>query len=203
MKDNNVRNYQNSFEFRECKCRVFINKDCKVYISGTDKNTLEEVFRLIWEVISLYEGYFYTIIECTLDDDPLSPGELYFLNYYVTGQRFYEAAFPLVSEGVVIDEKILQTYYLFRDDSIENYAMNRSLVNSYFYVRSDSYDRITVDHKLSIMINMCDGIMIGEHGDNGKIKDKLQKFFDENLIKEQFESDLELLGYRKTIYILF
>lgn len=81
---------QNVFGNLEQKAKRFI-----VSLEGNEKDVIN-VFRSIWELAFLYDGYFYTPCKYNVDGAAEDVEQLYFLSFYDTGRIWKNCANTLV-----------------------------------------------------------------------------------------------------------
>ena len=60
---------------------------CIISLEGEEHSGIK-VFRLVWELTFLYEGYFYTPVKYIVDGKEKNVLDLYFLSYYKCGKTW-------------------------------------------------------------------------------------------------------------------
>lgn len=175
---------------------IIQDKVCKLDLEGDDEGQVDQTVRLIWELLALYDGYFYQPIKVECDGEESNGDELYTVKLYRTSQIWIDCAFPLAKNQRRIDEKILNRYETFRECGRDSQKMTRSLINSFFYLKSIAYESINVEHSLSLFLNMCDGFVINTYKD-GAIKDHIKKVYS-YLDRNAFNSGLKIVGITDT-----
>lgn len=90
--------------------------------------------------------------------------KLYFLSFYKTGKTWRKCASTLVGIDKDFSEKRVLDYNEFRNKGRTSGEMFKSLINSYFYIHSEAYETINVNHRLSLLLNICDGFVINTSG---------------------------------------
>ncbi|MDE6063552.1 MAG: hypothetical protein K2G20_03060 [Lachnospiraceae bacterium] len=179
------------FEGVEYKIDIY-NEACAMELIGNDLSSIEELCRILWEILSLYDGYFYMPTMCKIDNVEKDIGDLY-KRYYKTSQIWIDNAELLGRNQRCITEEIINTYRRFRNLGRDNQKMSKSMINAYYFVKSESYEKINVEHTLSLFLNLCDGFIINVYGDSGAMKDKIKKAF--RLIdRETMKKGLKCVG---------
>lgn len=154
-----------SFRARESDVLVIIcGTKCDLKISGNKSDEIEEMFYAIWELLFLYDGYFYIPKVYEVDDIVHEINSLYRVNMYKTAKAWIVAATPLAKSNRILDEELLNNYIKFRNQDRMQGKMTDSLLNAYFYLQSDAYREINIEHRLSLMLNICDGYYLNEIG---------------------------------------
>ena len=72
--------------------------------------------------------------------------------------------------------------------------MLKTLINSFFYIHSEAYEGINVNHKLSLLLNICDGFVINTSGPNNNVKANIAKVIGTALDSKTVKYGAELLG---------
>lgn len=159
-----------------------------------NKTNIINVLRNIWELTFLYEGYFYVPRRYVTDEKRQDTDELYFLPFYRTGETWIKCAMELVVNNKEISGEKLKQYDTFRNQGREDNKLIKSLMNSFFYVHSESYEKINVNHRLSLLLNMCDGFMINTEGDNENLRAHIKKIMEDTLDEQLIRYGVSLLG---------
>ena len=111
-------------------------------------------------------------------------------------QKNFSGLSGLGQENRKIDEDIIVEYMNFRRQGRQQGKMIASLVNAYFYLLSVAYKEINIEHKLSLMLNICDGYFLNEisksKGTGGHIVNLIG-----NIGREKVQYGLELMGIPK------
>lgn len=168
------------------------NKSCIVELTGDNLSALKELLRILRELLSLYDGYFYMPTMCKIDEKEKNIADLY-TRYYKTSQIWIDNAELLGRNQRHITEEIISTYRNFRNTGRDDKKMSKSVINAYYFVKSESYERINVEHLLSLLINICDGFIINSYGDSGSLKDKIKKVF-QPIDRETMKKGLKCVG---------
>lgn len=157
---------------------------CVIQLRG-NKVLIIETLRIVWELNFLYDGYFYKPIKYMVDGKEKDPLDLYFLSFYKIGKIWKNVASPLVDSKDFSEEKLL-AYYTFRNTGRDSGRLVKSLVNSFYYLHSEAYEKINVNHRLSLLLNICDGFIINTNGvtkNSGSNIGKVLSNLDVKLIK--------------------
>lgn len=141
-------------------------QETKKFMISLESNAEDviEVLRSIWELSSLYDGYFYKPCKYNVDGIDVNVEKLYFLSFYKTGKTWRKCASTLVGIDKDFSEKRVLDYNEFRNKGRTSGEMFKSLINSYFYIHSEAYETINVNHRLSLLLNICDGFVINTSG---------------------------------------
>lgn len=163
-----------------------------------DEDEVVIVLRLIWELAFLYDGYFYKPERYVVDGKESDVKNLYFLSYYISGKSWREAASTLAGSDKDFSESRLLEYEQFRNKGRKCGKLLKTLINSFFYLHSDGYERININHRLSLFLNMCDGLVSNVCGDSKNTGAKITKVLKENLDIKLVKEGSELLGIPKS-----
>lgn len=134
-------------------------------LEGNEENVID-VLRYIWELTFLYDGYFYKLCKYTADGVDENAEKLYFLSFYNTGMIWRNCASTLVGADKDFSGERISEYSEFRNKGRASGEMLKTLINSYFYIHSEAYEKINVNHRLSLLLNICDGFVINTSGPN-------------------------------------
>lgn len=181
-------NYQNVSGELEQEAKKFI-----VSLEGNAENVID-VLRNIWELAFLYDGYFYTPYKYTVDGVEENVEKLYFLSFYNTGKIWRNCASTLVGADKDFSEERISKYSEFRNKGRASGGMLKTLINSYFYIHSEAYEKINVNHRLSLLLNICDGFVINTSGSNNNVKANIAKVIGTTLDSSIVKYGASLLG---------
>lgn len=181
-------NYQNVSGKLEQEAQKFI-----VSLEGNAENVID-VLRNIWELAFLYDGYFYQPCQFNVDGVDENVEKLYFLSFYNTGKIWRNCASTLVGADKDFSEERISEYSELRNKGRTSGEMLKSLINSYFYIHSEAYERINVNHRLSLLLNICDGFVINTSGPNKNVKANIAKVIGTALDSKTVKYGAELLG---------
>lgn len=174
---------------------------CVIVLIGKDLRSIEELCRVLWEILSLYDGYFYVPKVCKIDNVEKDISALH-IRYYKTSQIWIDNAELLGRNQRCVTEDVIDTYRNFRNLGRDNQKMSKSMINAYYFVKSESYEKINVEHTLSLLLNLCDGFIINVYGDSGAIKDKIKKTF-QYIDSEAMKKGLECIGIKDVDNLYF
>ena len=174
-------NYQKVFGKLEQETERFI-----ISLEGDSLDVIE-VFRNIWELMFLYDGYFYTPCKYVVDGADENVKKLFFLSFYNTGKTWRNC------DKDFSEERRLKNGEL-RNKSRTSGDMLKTLINSFFYIHSEAYEGINVNHKLSLLLNICDGFVINTSGPNNNVKANIAKVIGTALDSKTVKYGAELLG---------
>ena len=161
-----------------------------------EKEAVLELVRNIWELASLYDGYFYKPENYTIDGTIQNVDDLYFLSFYRTGEIWTNFARNLVGTNRDFSAKKIKTYKEFHSRDREVGELNKTLINSLFYLQSKKYDGINVNHRLSLFLNLCDGLAINFYGSNN-VNSSMSKILKKTLASEKVKYGASLFGIPK------
>lgn len=168
---------------------------CILKLDGEHDNIIKAI-RVIWELNFLYAGYFYKPIEYIEDIAQKDLKELYLLSFYKTGEIWKDMGTYLV-DVADFSELVLSSYYMFRNKGRKSGKMIKSLINAFYYLHSEDYDRININHRLSLFLNICDGFTININGKTNNIKANIRNVLSNNLNMKQVKYGADLLGIPK------
>ena len=177
-------NYQKVFGKLEQETERFI-----ISLEGDSLDVIE-VFRNIWELMFLYDGYFYTPCKYVVDGADENVKKLFFLSFYNTGKTWRNL---MGADKDFSEERRLKNGEL-RNKSRTSGDMLKTLINSFFYIHSEAYEGINVNHKLSLLLNICDGFVINTSGPNNNVKANIAKVIGTALDSKTVKYGAELLG---------
>lgn len=167
--NNNIMQLKN-FKFQNVSGRLEQEaKKFLVQLEGNDEDVLSAL-RYIWELLCLYDGYFYAPRNYIVNGVNENIEKLYFLSFYQTGRIWRNCATTLVGADKDFSEERMLKYSEFRNKGRTSGKLFKSLINSFFYLRSDAYERVNVNHRLSLLLNICDGFVINTKGPNKDVK---------------------------------
>lgn len=142
---------------------------CELQIVG--KDNLEEIIYAIWEILAWNDGYFYKPVEYRIDGIIHDVNELIRLSYYRTDSKWKNSALLIGRNHREISEDIITRYMQIRNIGRENQSLNKTMFSSYFYLHSDGYSALNIEHRLVLLMHICDGFAIaflhGNQKNNG------------------------------------
>lgn len=176
------------------------NRDAFVHICGDSESSVKELFYAVWELFALYDGYFYTPVSYKVNNVKRDVEELYKLNLYIADEKWRDAATLLVRNERLLSEEIIMSYVQFRSEDRNSGKLNTELSNSFFYLLSESYSNILVDHRLSLLLHVCDGYVLNNVDDNGTIYEKFNLLIPKAINVEKAIYGLRIMGIDCDIY---
>lgn len=153
---------------------------CKMSITGKNEDENLQYIILIWELLVWEDGYFYKPINYSVDGIEKSIDALITINCRITDEKWILSSILLCRNQRQINEEILEKYKSIRYLDRKNQSMNASMFSSFFYLISESYSNVNLEHRLVLLMHICDGFAIkyynGSNSNNsGNIKIILRK----------------------------
>lgn len=171
--------------------------NCEVVLGG-EKN-IQDVFRLIWELLCLYDGYFYEPVLFQIDGNKKDCKELITLPFYITDRKWYHSEL-LVRSNRNLSSMVLEKYDKFRNTSISDKKMTKSVVNAFYYLNSENYGKINVNHRLSLLLNIADGFIINTFKETNNVKSSYDRLFKKTVDNQKLQQGISLLGIQGDKY---
>lgn len=131
--------------------------ECKVEISHDSSEKAHEYLYLVWELLNWYDGYFYKPIRYLVDGKRQKKDALLTLNMYTTDQKWISSALLIGRDKRLFTEEIILKYKELRNKERKDKSMNKSMINSYFYLISEAYGKVIIEHRLVLLMHICDG----------------------------------------------
>jgi hypothetical protein len=191
--NNNIMQFQDIYIQSVTGKLVQETKKFTVSLEGNAEKVID-VLRNIWELAFLYDGYFYTPSKYNVDGVDKNVEKLYFLPFYNTGKIWRNCASTLVGADKDFSEERVLKYNGFRNKGRASGEMLKSLVNSFFYIHSEAYEKINVNHRLLLLLNICDGFVINTSGSNNNVKANIAKVIGTALNSKTVKYGVSLLG---------
>lgn len=160
--DQNIRFYTEELEIMV----IMSGTKCELKISGNMSDEIENAFYAIWELLFLYDGYFYIPKVYAIDGATQDINDLCRTKMYNTAKVWMDAATLLANNNRILNDSLMINYIKFRNQDRLQGKMTKSLLNAYFYLLSDAYREINIEHRLSLMLNLCDGYYLNEIGES-------------------------------------
>ena len=151
-----------SFSTKEIKS-VLINikgTRCELSIDGNNEEENLKNIIVIWEILVWEDGYFYRPIHYYVEDSEKSVDALISINCRITDKKWISSAILLCRAKRQIDENIIDKYKQIRYLDRKKQSMNASMFSSYFYLLSESYSNVNLEHRLVLLMHVCDGFAI-------------------------------------------
>lgn len=161
----NIRTWSNQIIDFKAKGfnRILINiKDinCEVVVDGKNEKDNYDYLINIWELLTWQDGYFYKPICYEVDGETREVKELLAINCRTTDKKWISSAMLLCRNNRQISEKIIDKYMSIRYKGRKEQSMNASMFSSFFYLISESYANINLEHRLVLLMHICDGLAI-------------------------------------------
>lgn len=158
-----------------CSCEMF-----GVIVEGNDRERLDNLIYGIWEMCCLFDGYFYKPTRYVVDGIVKPPEQLIRLKFYRTDKKWAETGLMLRKfDSLPLSKEIIEKYLSVRHNGrkfvgqeTSESKMTLPLINSFFYIFSASYSEIMLEHRLALLLNVCDGYAINE-GKKQNTKDNI------------------------------
>ena len=176
---------------------TYEGKQCIIKANG-DKAVAVNIIRTIWELAFLYDGYFYRPKKYIEDGQEISVEKLYFLQFYKTDKNWYNAAVPLHENIIHYSEQGLHAYDDFRNISRDSGKLIKSLLNAFYYLHAEAYEHININHRLSLLLNICDGYIINTSGETNNVEANIKNVLGQNLDVKLVKYGADLLGIPKS-----
>lgn len=171
--------------------------NCELILEG-DEN-IKTVFQLIWELLFLYDGYFYEPISYEVDGHKKDCKELISLPFYETDKKWYYSELLGRSQRNLSSD-VLEKYDKFRNTGISDKKMTKSVVNAFFYLNSENYGKINVNHRLSLLLNIADGFVINTFKETNNVKSSYDRLFKKTVDNQKLQQGISLLGIQGEKY---
>lgn len=182
------------FHVRESDVSVIMSgTKCELKISGNKLDDIEDMFYAIWELLFLYDGYFYIPKVYEVDDIAQEVSSLYRVKMYKTAKVWINAATLLAKGNRILDGGLISNYMKFRNQGRLQGKMTDSLLNAYFYLLSDAYSEINIEYRLSLMLNICDGYYLNEIGKSNGVGGHVVALIN-NVGLDKVQYGIELMG---------
>ncbi len=130
---------------------------CYVCVENANGDITKEYLYIIWELIALYDGYFYRPLKYIIDGVEKNIEDLFTINMYKTDQKWINSALLIGRNQRNFSEELILNYKSMRDSGRKQKSMDRSLVFSHFYLLSEGYANVNIEHRLVLLMNLCDG----------------------------------------------
>lgn len=167
------------------------DNNCKLELEGEEN--VKIVFQLLWELLFLYDGYFYEPISYEIDGVKMECKELITLPFYKTDKMWYCSEL-LGRAQRDLSSEVLEKYDKFRNTGISDKKMTKSVVNAFYYLNSENYGKINVNHRLSLLLNIADGFIINTYKETNNVKGSYDIFFKKIVNSQKLQQGISLLG---------
>ena len=163
---------------------------CNIELVGEN---VEEAFYLVWELLFLYDGYFYEPIQFCKDGIEQDVKQLIKVRFYKTGEQWYSS--ELLGRGRRdLSREIIERYANFRNIDKSQEKMTKAVVNAFYYIHSQAYEKINSNHLLSLLLNIGDGFIINTFKDTNNVKGNFDRLFKNTVDIQKVKKGITLLG---------
>ncbi|MCM1267841.1 MAG: hypothetical protein NC302_08055 [Bacteroidales bacterium] len=190
-------NQQIRTEFESVDISIEIkDRKCSMILEGKAE-TVKKAFYIVWEVLFLYDGYFYSPLKLTIDDEEKNIDDLIRVAFYKSGRQWISSAILLGRAERNLSENVLKKFDKMRNEGKENEKMTKSVVNAFFYLHSDGYEKINEDHRLSLYLNVCDGFVNNTYKETKNVKTNFERVIKRALDADRILYGLKLMGMNR------
>ena len=167
---------------------------CDITVNGENEKDNYDYIVNIWELLVWQDGYFYKPISYTVDDEKRDIKELLSLKCRVTDEKKISSAMLLCRNNRQISEEIIDTYKSIRYKGRREKSMNASMFSSFFYLISEAYANINIEHKLVLLMHICDGLAIQYFNGSAQNNSGNINIILGNLDAKEYKNGAQLLG---------
>lgn len=172
--------------------------DCRLMLEG--KRELKEIFYAIWELLAWNDGYFYTLIDYRIDGIQQDIKDIIRLPYYITDQKWIKSALLIGRGNRDISEETIIKYMGIRKMGRKEMSMNSSMIASYFFLHSEAYEKINIEHRLVLLMHICDGLALAFLNGNSKNNSgNINIILNQLDATEKYKSGAEMLGISSSV----
>lgn len=132
--------------------------NCKLVVEGKNEQNNLEYIILIWELLVWEDGYFYKPKSYTVNGAERNLKSLLSIDCRITDLKWVKNTVLLCENRRVINEEIIEKYRNIRYLDRRQQSMNAAMFSSYFYLLSESYANINIEHRLVLLMHICDGV---------------------------------------------
>ena len=132
----------------------------EVVVDGRNEKENYDYIINIWELLTWQDGYFYKPICYEVDGENRDIKELLAINCRTTDEKWISSAMLLCRNNRQISERIIEKYKSIRYKGRKEQSMNAAIFSSFFYLISESYVNINLEHRLVLLMHICDGLSI-------------------------------------------
>ena len=127
--------------------------------------------------------------------------ELIILPFYKTDKKWYRSEL-LGRAQRNLSPDVLGKYDKFRNTGISDKKMTKSVVNAFYYLNSENYGKINVNHRLSLLLNIADGFVINTFKETNSVKSSFDRLFKKTVDSQKLQQGISLLGIQGEKYKL-
>mgnify|MGYP001083968992 FL=1 len=172
------------------------DRKCNMVLEG-ESETVSKAFYLVWEVLFLYDGYFFEPLRLIIDGEEKSVDSLIKVAFYKSGHNWISSAILLGRAERNLSENILKAFDKMRNEGKKDEKMTKSVVNAFFYLHSDGYEKINEGHRLSLYLNLCDGFVNNTFKETNNLKSNFERVIKKVLITDRILYGLKLMGMER------
>ena len=172
------------------------DRKCNMVLEG-ESETVSKAFYLVWEVLFLYDGYFFEPLRLIIDGEEKSVDSLIKVAFYKSGHNWISSAILLGRAERNLSENILKAFDKMRNEGKKDEKMTKSVVNAFFYLHSDGYEKINEGHRLSLYLNLCDGFVNNTFKETNNLKSNFERVIKKALNTDRILYGLKLMGMER------
>lgn len=173
------------------------NTKCYFVLEGNDN--LKKTFYAVWELLAWYDGYFYKPIQYIVDGCQHELEDLFVRPFYSTDQKWRNSALLIGRANRGITEKTLVKYMEIRNKSRKEKSMNKSMFSAYFSLFSAAYSGVNIEHRLVLLMHICDGFAIEFlNGNTENNIGNINIIVNQLDVKKKYREGIEKLGIAKS-----
>lgn len=172
------------------------DRKCSIILEG-ESETVRKAFYLVWEVLFLYDGYFFEPLRLIIDGEEKSVDSLIKAAFYKSGYNWISSAILLGRAERNLSENVLKAFDKMRNEGKKDEKMTKSVVNAFFYLHSDGYEKINEGHRLSLYLNLCDGFVNNTFKETNNLKSNFERIIKKALNTDKILYGLKLMGMER------
>ena len=173
---------------------IWNNERLMVNVDDIDEDKCIDELYLIWELCALYDGYFYRPTSYFADGNNIDINALYRVELYRSSDTQVATAVSLGRNKMIISNDVIRKYDSFRNCDFKQKKLNKTFVNALFYLYSKKYEEVLIDHRLSLLLNICDGFVINTIKDGLGTTKNIAIILDELNNRDLFMEGLKICG---------
>lgn len=172
------------------------DRKCSMVLKG-ETETVKKAFYLVWEVLCLYDGHFYRPLNLLIDGEEKSVDALIKITFYKSGHNWISSAILLGRAERNLSENVLKAFDKMRNEGKDDGKMTKSVVNAFFYLHSEGYEKINEGHRLSLYLNLCDGFVNNTFKETNNVKANFERVIKKTLDANKILYGIKLLGMQR------
>ncbi len=187
--------FKQNINYMGTNCKLDSTADgFNVLLDGENKETNISILRDIWEIDFLYNGFFRKPLKYSVDGHKENVKLLFFLPFYKTSKIWVDCSRPLVSDEYSFEFEVLKTYSEVRNRGRASNSMLKAIFNSFYYLHSEAYEHININHTLAMFLNICDGFISNTTVMSKNIKANISAIIGKSLDSKSVKNMADLLG---------